>query len=731
MNIWYEEQEHIFSLSNERISYIFSVEKDRYLSHRYFGRRLKRYGGSGRPYFFDRGFCANPLPEDRTFSLDTLPREYPDINQGDFRCPAYVIQTEDGRRVTRFGYKGYEILEGKPGLEGLPSVYVEDEGEAMTLRVTLEDEVIKVRLLLYYTVFQDYDAVCRHVEVVNGGDQEIYLERLMSMSMDLPGTDYDVVTLTGGHMDEKNINRRPLTSDSVVAESIRGSSSPQAAPCVVLMDREAGEHQGEVWGVNFIYSGDFQAAAQVSQYRTVRVQMGMNPLTFGWSLGAGERFTVPETVLVYSDQGLNGMSQTFHSLYQKRLCRGAHRDRVRPVLLNGWEAFTFDVDEEKCLSLAREAAKLGVELLVLDDGWFKNRKDDKRALGDWTEDERKFPGGIPRLAEAVRREGLEFGIWLEPEMVSPDSDLYRSHGDWVIRSPHYDPVLSRNQYVLDLSNPQVRDYVIRSVSDLLERADITYVKWDMNRHITDLGSFCLAEGRQRELSHRYMLGLYEILETLNSRFPHVLFESCSSGGGRYDGGMLYYMPQTWASDNTDGVCRLGIQYGTSLLFPPVTMGCHVSVSPNLQVGRSTSLAMRFAVAMSGNLGYEMDFRRLPEKEREEIRRQIAFYKELREVVHKGRFYRLANPREGNLAAWNFVSEDGERVIFCCYQILSDVVRASVLVKLRGLERDRVYRLRQDGSCYGGDELMYAGITARPAEEDFTGHIYVFDRVTEG
>lgn len=394
-----------------------------------------------------------------------------------------------------------------------------------------------------------------------------------------------------------------------------GEQQPPGHPCVVVMDREAGEYHGEVWGVNLVYSGDFQAVVQAAQYKTARVQMGLNPLTFGWSLEAGEQFTAPETVLVYSDQGLNGMSQTFHRLYRQRLCRGVYRDKIRPVLLNGWEAFAFDVDEEKCLRLAKEAAGLGVELLVLDDGWFKNRNDDERALGDWTEDEKKFPGGIPRLAEAVRKEGMEFGIWFEPEMVSPDSDLYRNHPDWVIRSPHYAPVPSRNQYVLDLSNPEVCDYIISSVSEILERAEITYVKWDMNRHITDLGSSYLEREKQRELSHRYMLGLYSILEALNQRFPQVLFEGCSSGGGRYDAGMLFYMPQTWASDNTDAVCRMKIQYGTSVLFPPVTMGSHVSVSPNLQVGRRTLLATRFAVAMSGNLGYEMDFGRLEQEEK--------------------------------------------------------------------------------------------------------------------
>lgn len=608
-------------------------------------------------------------------------------------------------------------------------MYVQEEQEALTLCIVLEDEIMNAQIRLYYTIFRDYDAVCRHAEVVNMGEKELYLERLMSMSMDFPGTDYDVLTMTGGHMNEKNMNRRPIGSDAIVAESIRGCSSPQATPCIILMEQEAGESQGEVWGANFVYSGDFQAVVQAGQYKSTRVQMGMNPLTFGWNLGAGEQFVAPETVLVYSDRGLNGMSQTFHELYRKRLCRGFWRDKARPVLLNGWEAFAFGVDEEKCISLAAEAAKLGIELFVLDDGWFKNRNDDKKALGDWTMDSDKFPGGIRRLSERIRAEGMEFGIWFEPEMVSPDSDLYRSHPDWIIRSPKYDPVLSRYQYVLDLSNPAVCDYVVRSVSEILEEAEITYVKWDMNRHITDLGSFYLEEKKQRELSHRYMLGLYSILESLNRKFPEVLFEGCSSGGGRFDAGMLYYMPQTWASDNSDAVCRLKIQYGTSILFPPVTMGAHVSISPNLQVGRNTSLATRFAAALSGNLGYEMDFRHLSEEEKEEIKDQLIFYKDIRDVIQKGRFYRLLNPQQGNLAAWNFVSEDENTVVYCFFRILSDAVFVNLPVKLKGLKADSLYRLRRDGSCYGGDELMYAGITSKPLQQDFMSEVLVFDRVS--
>lgn len=721
-------QDNTFILSNDEITYSFSIEKERYLRHRYFGKRINASTNINQPYFFDRGFCSNPFPDERDFSLDTLFQEYPDMNQGDFRSPAYVIQTEDGKRVTRFFYKGYKIIKGKPSLKGLPAIYTENDDEAITLCITLEDEYLKAKINLYYTIFKDFAAICRHVEIVNLGKQNLYLERLMAMSMDFAGTDYDVLTLSGSHINEKNINRRHISADTIVIDSNRGASSPQETPAIFLMEREATENFGQVWGFNFVYSGDFQAVVQTGQYNSVRVQMGMNPLTFGWSLKENESFVSPETVMVYSDEGMNKMSQTFHNMYRKRLCRGVYREKIRPILINSWEAFCFDVDEEKCLSLAKKAADLGIELFVLDDGWFKNRVCDKNALGDWIEDENKFPNGIEHLVKEINKMGMQVGIWFEPEMVSPNSDLYRKHSDWIIRSQNYEPILSRCQYVLDLSNPEVCDYVIESLSKVLGKTNVTYVKWDMNRHITDLGSYYLGKDRQRKLSHRYMLGLYHILDELNKRFPNVLFEGCSSGGGRFDAGMLYYMPQTWTSDNTDAVCRMKIQYGTSLLFPPITMGAHVSAVPNHQVGRITPLQTRFIVAMSGNLGYEMDLAQISDEEKEAIKEQIKFYKSIREVIQKGSFYRLKNPQNGNEAAWNFVSEDKKTVIYCYFKILAEPLRVNTPVRLKGLDENGIYKSKTSGICYGGDELMYAGIVSKPILEDFTSCVYVLEKV---
>lgn len=728
LEIKYDEKQQLFMLSNGSISYILGIEKNRYLRHAYFGKYIKSYNGSNAPLFYDRGFCSNPVESDRTFSLDTLLAEYPDFNQGDFRNPAYIIQTKDGKRVSRFYYSGFSIIDGKEKLAGLPSVYAENTDEAKTLRIVLKDTIMQASIYLYYTILAKYDVVCRHAEIVNQGEADIYIDRLMSFSLDFAGCDYDVMTLSGAHLNEKNINRRALCSDSIVMESIRGTSSPQATPFVALMEKDANEDRGNVWAANFIYSGDFQASVQVGQYKTTRMQIGMNSTTFGWHLSSGEKFVSPESVLVYSDKGLNGMSQIFHGLYRHQLCRGKYKEALRPVLLNSWEAYQFDVDEAKCLNLARQAKELGIELFVLDDGWFKNRCADTQGLGDWLEDREKFPHGLKSLAEKLNNEGIAFGIWFEPEMVSAGSELYRNHPDWIIRSQNYKPILSRYQYVLDLSNPQVCQYVIDRLSDILHSVNVSYVKWDMNRHLTDLGSAYLDDKQQKELSHRYVLGLYYIMETLTQNFPNVLFESCSSGGGRYDAGMLHYMPQTWASDNTDAVCRLKIQYGTSMLFPPITMGSHVSIVPNHQVGRITSLNMRFAVAMAGNLGYELDLNKLDEAEKAEIKRQISWYKNIREITQKGTFYRMESPFERNTVSWCFVSEDETKIVCCYYQILAEPIYTNPVLKLKGLKENALYRLNGQDKIFSGSELMYAGLTVPKIEGDFYSEIYILQRI---
>lgn len=718
MQISFEEEQQVFHLYNDKISYVIQVEKQRYLKHCYYGKRIKRWRGGIKDYYYDRGFCANPVEEDRTFSLDTQLREFPESGQGDFRSPAYELEDRNGDKNARFFYNGYRILEGKIAPDGLPHVYTEADTEAMTLEITLQDKVRNQRILLYYTIYEDA-VVTRFAKWINDGTEPIEICRFLSMSMDLPTQEYDVLTLAGAHTEEKNVYRRPLCADSVTIDSSRGTSSPQATPFIGLLSPGTTEEQGEVLGVNLIYSGNFYGCVQCGQYGTTRVQLGINPYQFGWQLSSGASFCTPEAVLVYSANGLAGMSNTFHRLYRTRLCRGWYRDRERPVLLNSWEGMYFEINEEKMLTLAEEAAGLGIELLVMDDGWFKGRNTDTTSLGDWTEDKEKFPDGLQSLAEKVKQKGIDFGIWFEPEMISKESDLYREHPDWVIRSSLYEPTLSRHQLVLDLSNPAVCEYLIDAVNKVLAPGNISYVKWDMNRHLTDLGSAYLDRKNQNELSHRYVLGLYRVMETLTERFPQILFESCSSGGGRFDAGMLYYMPQTWTSDNTDAVCRLKIQHGTSFLFPTVTMGAHVSACPNHQVGRTTPLATRFAVAAAGNLGYELDLKKLSKEEKKEVKEQIAEYKRRRRTVQFGTYYRLADPFQENQSAWNIVSEDGMEVIFTHVQVLARSAYRVPVIRLKGLDPDAVYTDCETGQEYGGDELMYAGIRIPRIRQDFS------------
>ena len=723
MNIEFLEQENTFHLYNEQISYLFQIVKGKYLMHCYYGRRLKEYHGSRKNYIYDRGFCSNPDPEDKTFSLDTILREYPDYSHGDFRNPAYVLESEDGDTVTRFYFKEYQIITGKKTPKGLPNLYVESEKEAMTLEIILSDEQLHAELILNYTIYRDYPVITRNVEVYNHSKKKLKIKNLMSMSIDLQESNWDILTLGGSHVNEKNIYRRKVTSDTILIESSRGASSPQSTPFIGLLRSETTEELGEAIGINFIYSGNFTGIVQKNQYGTMRVQMGMNPLTFCWELEEEGRFLSPEVVMVYSTEGLGGMSRCFHQLYRKHICRGIYRDKKRPILLNSWEAMYFDVSEEKILQLAKQAAELGIELLVLDDGWFQGRDSDTTSLGDWVVDLEKFPHGLQYLCDEMKKMGIQFGIWFEPEMISEKSELYKKHPEWVIRSRVYEPIVSRNQYVLDLSNQEVCDYLVEKISKILNKCDISYVKWDMNRHITDIGSS--RERRVGELSHRYILGLYSILEKLNQRFPHVLFEGCSSGGGRFDAGMLYYMPQTWTSDNTDAIARLKIQQGTSVLFPTITMGSHVSQVPNHQVGRITPLDTRFHVAMAANLGYELDVNQLSTEEKNEIKKQIEFYKEIRETVQFGTYYRLVDSFKENAGAWEIVSQDGKEVIVTYVQILSQAAYQVPVIYLKGLDENEKYIEVKSGNSYGGDELMFAGITIPRERCDFKSFLFHF------
>lgn len=728
MSIEIDNKTLLFHLKSENTSYVMQVVRDGYLAHLYYGKKIKKYNGSNKILFYDRGFSPNPDPNDRTFSLDTLPQEYQAFGNGDFRNPAYQVKLEDGSRISDLRYLGYECYKGKKVIEGLPATYVNDMDEAETLEIYLKDNIIGLKVILKYTLFHKKDVITRSVEFINESDSNIRLQRALSLSLDFRECDFEMISLYGAHNNEKNIARRRLISGVQGVDSARGSSSPHQAPFIALVRKETNEDLGEVYGFNLVYSGNFIAQVQVDQYENTRVSMGINPFDFSWLLKSDEKFQTPEVVMVYSDKGLGDMSRKYHNIYKENLCRGKFKNRIRPILINNWEATYFDFNEDKILEIALEGKKLGMELFVLDDGWFGKRDDDNSSLGDWRVDKRKIPNGLKNLAEKITQMGMEFGLWFEPEMISVNSELYQKHPDWCIHVQGRPHTFGRNQLVLDLTRNDVCNYIVESIADILKNAPITYVKWDMNRHITDIGSAYLPGERQEETSHRYILGLYKIMESLTDMFPDILFESCSSGGGRFDPGMLYYMPQTWTSDNTDAICRTKIQYGTSLTYPQVTMGCHVSTVPNHQVGRITPLETRGNVAMAGNFGYELDITKLSDVKKEIIKRQIKEYKEIRELVQFGELYRIFSPFEGNDSAWNIVSKDKTECVATYVKVLSLPAAPIKTIKLKGLNPDFVYKDIDSGEVYGGDELMNGGITIPRVKQDFYSIKWKFKRV---
>lgn len=717
-----------FHLQTRNMSYVMEMS-DGYLLHLYWGGKIKVFRGSSPLLFVKRGFLPQSGGKYPNFSLSTAPLEYPAYGNGDFRHPAYQIQLENGSTVTDLRYAGHRIYKGKPGLAGLPSTYTETDHEADTIDITLKDELTGLIVTLRYTLFRHFNALARSVQFYNGGKQSLKLLRVLSGSVDFRDDRFDILSFYGSHTNERNISRHPLTMEGLSIESSRGASSPQHDPFFALLRKGTDEERGEAFGFSFVYSGNFSAQIEVDQYRTTRASIGINPFDFSWLLAPGDSFQTPEVVMVYSDQGLGGMSRTYHRLYRTRLCRGTFRDRERPVLINNWEATYFRLNEKKIEALAKEGKKLGIELFVVDDGWFGRRDNAKSSLGDWVVDRRKLPHGLQALSRRIHDLGMKFGLWFEPEMVSPDSDLYRRHPDWCLHVPDRPRTLSRHQLVLDLSRQDVRDYVIRSVSSVLAGTQIDYVKWDMNRHMTEIGSAALPPDRQRETAHRYMLGLYSILEQLTSAFPDVLFESCSSGGGRFDPGMLYYMPQTWASDNTDSVSRLKIQFGTSIVYPPIAIGAHVSAVPNHQIGRVTSLDMRGHVAMSGNFGYELDLTKLSGKEKQIIQKQVLFYKQIRPLVQFGDFYRIVSPFSGNEAAWAFVSPDKAETVVFYFRVLAEPAQPVRVLTFKGLDPGSLYQNVATGDVFGGDELMHAGVTVPLTKGDFISHVWRFKRKT--
>ena len=726
MSITYNNESRIFNISTASTSYLCGLTKEGILLHIYYGKAIKNLNSLDNIIEFGyRAFAATDIPELGS-STAVLPMEYPCYGSADLRTPAFNALYEDGSTATVLRYKEHKILTGKPALEGLPATYTETDEEAQSLVITMHDSLKKVDVNLYYTAFEHHDAIAKHVEIVNNSDETVCITSALSSSVDFSEMDYDFVHLQGAWARERHIQKTSLINGNISVDSKRGASSHHHNPFFALASKNADEDNGDVYGFNLIYSGNFVAGTEVDAYNTARAYIGLNPFNFGWQLKPTEKFVTPEAVLVYSDSGFGKMSRIYHKLYRTRLARGKFRDAKRPVLINNWEATYFDFNEEKILNIAKKAKEVGVQLMVLDDGWFGKRNKDNCSLGDWVVNENKLPGGIGGLATKINALGMQFGLWFEPEMVSPDSDLYRAHPDWCLHIKDRTRNEGRNQLILDLSRDDVCDYIIDAVSNVLKSASISYVKWDMNRNMSEIGSALLPANQQREVTHRYMLGLYRILETITSRFPDVLFESCSGGGGRFDGGMMYYMPQCWTSDDTDAVERLYIQHGTSLVYPVSSMGAHVSAVPNHQTGRTTDIKMRGDVAMFGRFGYELDLSTLTDEEIEEVKEQIVRYHELEDVIHHGDMYRLKSPFDSNIASWEFVSEDGNIVVQAIYTIMCKVQGPLCKIKLKGLDPDSEYVDTETGKIYGGDVLMNIGLNYN-ACKDFKSTIKVFKK----
>ena len=715
-----DQEKNLFTLHTQNTTYQMKADQFRVLTHTYYGPRIKGGDLSYLVRYADRACAPNPSEAglDRTYSLNTIPQEFSTCGVGDFRLPSIELELPCGSCSADLRYTGFELRRGKYALEGLPAFRGTEE-EAETLVLFLEDNAARVRVELYYGVFEQYDLITRAVRVVNLGEEPARLRQCASLCLDFLRSDLDLITFNGCHLMERFPDRAPLRSGIQGVGSVRGTSSHQHNPFVVLCDHSANEDYGLCYGAALLYSGNFQALAEASQYDNARLVMGINPYQFCWTLEPGQSFTAPEAALVCSPRGFGQMSRQFHRAIRAHLIQDPYEGRRHPVLINNWEATYFDFDAGKLVDFAKTAAPLGVELLVMDDGWFGKRDDDNSGLGDWTVNEKKLPGGLEALVPRIQELGMSFGIWIEPEMVSEDSQLYREHPDWALRIPARIPARGRNQLVLDFSRPEVRQRVYGQIKAVLSSADISYVKWDMNRSLSDVWSAALPPERQGEVFHRYVLGVYEMLDQLRHDFPHILIEGCAGGGGRFDAGMLYYTPQIWCSDNTDAIDRLRIQYGTSFCYPISAVGAHVSAVPNEANQRVTPLETRGTVAMSGTFGYEMDPNKTTREEKEAIKAQTAFFKEHYELIQRGDYYRLTSPFDhGPYTAWEHVSPDQSEALVSVVSGSVWAAQSFLTLPVKGLDPRRTYRVNDDLTL-PGDVLMAAGIPLPQFPGDYT------------
>ena len=726
MGIIYCEKDRTFTLQTKNTTYQMQVDRYGFLLHLYYGKKTDGCMDYLLTYY-DRGFSGNPYDagEDRTYSMDTLPQEFPCYGNGDFRSTAFAVENADGSMSCDLRYKSHKIFDGKYNLEGLPAVYASEQ-EAQTLEILMEDPVTGVKVVLLYGVLPAQDIITRSVCVKNESSGKIYLNKIESASLDFLYGDYELLTFYGRHAMERNVQRVPVVHGTQKIGSVRGTSSHQYNPMMILAEKEPTEDKGNCYAMSFVYSGCFQGEVLKDQLNQTRMMLGLQEEAFRYPLETGEMFQAPEVILSYSSEGMNRLSQNLHHCIRQHICRGKYKEEIRPILINSWEAAYFDFTGDTIYELAKAAKEVNIDMLVMDDGWFGKRDDDNSGLGDWFVNEKKLGGTLGNLIKRINDLGVKFGIWIEPEMVSEDSDLYRKHPDWALTVPGRNPVRSRNQLVLDFSRKEVVDEIYDQICKVLDQGNIEYVKWDMNRSLMDVYSSVTRD--QGRVLHDYVLGLYDFLERLVQRYPNLLIEGCSGGGGRFDAGMMYYTPQIWCSDNTDAIDRLRIQYGTSFGYPVSVVGSHVSAVPNHQTGRNTPLHTRGVVAMSGTFGYELNLMKLSEEEKQEIREQIAEYKSYAPIIQNGLYYRLSDPTTEEICAWEFVHTDEKEQSKVLLNIVMQVIHGNMTVnyvKLQGLEETAVYREEKSGKRYTGAALMYGGMPLPIEPGEYQAYQYCF------
>ncbi len=719
MAILIDNTNRLFTLTTKNTMYQMKADKYDVLLHTWYGKKTAFYDYSRQIAYLDHGCSGNPYEaeHERSYSLDLLPQEYPTYGNGDYRPDALKVRYADGAFSCDIRYVGHKLEKGKYSLPGLPTLYGTEDVTADTLVITMEDTRKQFYVHLYYGVMEELDIITRAAVIENHSNENIHLINAQSMSIDYMYGDYDFHSFYGRYAKERLYERRPISHGVQYIGSTRGSSSHQQNPFFMITDRNATEETGNCYGFSFLYSGDFIGTVDLDSFKQTRVLMGIHPDNFDWCLTPGSSFHTPEVAMTFSANGLEKLSHNFHKAYRHNLCRGKFKTARRPVLLNSWEGVYFTFTGEKLISMAKDASELGVELFVMDDGWFGKRDSDLSGLGDWKVNEEKLGCTMAEISDRIHSFGMQFGVWFEPEGVSEDSDLYRAHPEWALQIPGKTPNRSRFQLILDFSREDVREHIFNQITDILDNAKIDYFKWDFNRSICDIYSACLPASRQGEVSHRYILGLYDMLEKLNQRYPDMLIEGCSAGGARFDAGLLYYTPQIWVSDNTDAIDRLSIQYGTSFCYPVSTMGAHVSQCPNEQTGRITPIDTRATVAMSGTFGYELDVNKMSDEEKEAVKRQIGEFKELYDLIQNGTYYRLTNPKTADcFHGWQFVSEDKSESLLCLVAINIEPNDGGRWLKVRGLDADAMYEI--DGEIYPGEVLMNAGILLPKAHVEY-------------